>query len=123
MLELIDIDIDNAVAFRVSGKVTEADMSVVLERAGEKVDQYGDIVFFEQIDSFDGIEVAAIIKEFKYLFDVGLSNIKKVAVLTDKKSIESVAKIESKLFTGVQVRCFSADDQLSAILFLKESSS
>ncbi len=91
MLELIDIDIDNAVAFRVSGKVTEADMSVVLERAGEKVDQYGDIVFFEQIDSFDGIEVAAIIKEFKYLFDVGLSNIKKVAVLTDKKGIESVA--------------------------------
>ncbi len=68
MLELIDIDIDNAVAFRVSGKVTEADMSVVLERAGEKVDQYGDIVFFEQIDSFDGIEVAAIIKEFKYHF-------------------------------------------------------
>jgi hypothetical protein len=123
MLELIDIDIDNAVAFRVSGKVTEADMSLVLERAGEKVDQYGDIVFFEQIDSFDGIEVAAIINEFTYLFDMGLSNIKKVAVLTDKKWIESVAKIESKLFAGVQVRCFSTDDQLSAILFLKECSS
>ncbi len=91
MFELIDIDIDNAVAFRVSGKVTAADMSVVLERAGDNVDQYGDIVFFEQIDSFDGIELAAIIKEFKYLFDVGLSNIKKVAVLTDKKGIESVA--------------------------------
>ena len=45
MLELIDIYIDNAVAFRVSGKVTEADMSVVLERAGEKVDQYSGSVF------------------------------------------------------------------------------
>ena len=77
------------------------------------------VAFFEQIDSFDGIEVAAIIKEFKYLFDVGLSNIKKVAVLTDKKWIESVAKIESKLFTGVQVRCFLTDDQSSSYFFLK----
>ena len=121
MLELIDIDIDNAVAFRVSGKITENDMSAVLDRASEKIEHYGDIVFFEQIDSFDGIEIAAIVEEFKYLFDVGLSNIKKVAVVTDKKWIESVANLESKIFTGIEIKCFSTDDQLSAMMFLKAS--
>jgi hypothetical protein len=121
VLQLIDIDIDNAVAFRVSGKVTEVEMSVVLDCAKEKIDHYGDIVIFEQIESFDGIEVAAIVDEFKYLFDVGLSNIKKVAVLTDKKWIETVVDLESKLFAGIKIKCFSSNDQLAAMMFLKES--
>jgi hypothetical protein len=121
MLELIDIDIDNAVAFRVSGKITENDMSVVLERASEKIEHYGDIVFFEQIDSFNGIEIGAIVAELEYLFDVGLSNIKKVAILTDEKWIESVASFESTIFVGIEIKCFSTDDQLSAMMFLKAS--
>lgn len=120
MLQLIDIDIDNAVAFRVSGKITEVDMSVVLDCAKEKITHYGDIVIFEQIDSFDGIEIAAIVDEFQYLFEVGLSSIKKVAVLTDENWIENVANFESKLFRQIKIKCFSTVEQLSAILFLKE---
>ena len=91
MLELIHIDIDNTVAFCVSWKVTEDDMSLVLGRASGKLDQYSESVLFKQIDSIDGVEVTVIIKAFKYLFYAGLLNIKKVAVLTDKKGIESVA--------------------------------
>ncbi len=119
MLELIDINIDNAVAFRISGKVTEADMSVVLNSAKEKIERYGDIVIFEKIDSFEGVEVAAIVEEFKYLFDVGLSNIKKVAVLTDKKWLKYIAEIEAKIFKNIEVRCFALDKELQATMFLK----
>ena len=44
MLELVDIGIDNAVAFRSSGKLTEADMTLVLSDAKEKISRYGHIV-------------------------------------------------------------------------------
>ena len=119
MLEMIDIGIDHSVAFRISGKVTESDMSLVLNDAKEKIGRHGDIVILEQIDSFDGIEISAVIEEFKYLFDVGVSDITKVAVLTDNKWLETMVNIEDTFFSTIKRRCFAIDDRDSAVTFLK----
>lgn len=70
--------------FVCGGKVTESDVSLILSDAKEKINHYGDIVFLEVVESFEGIEIAALIEEFKYLFEVGISNISKVALVTDK---------------------------------------
>jgi stage II sporulation SpoAA-like protein len=121
MLEMIDIEIDHSVAFRISGKVTESDMSLVLTEAKEKIESHGDIVLLEQIDSFDGIEIAAVIEEFKYLFEVGISNITKVAVLTDNKWLETIVNIEDTFFRHIKMKCFATKDKEAAIEFLKES--
>ena len=119
MLEMMDIEIDHAVAFRISGKITESDMSLVLGDAKEKIERYGDIVFLEQIDSFEGVEIAAIIEKFKYFFEVGMSNISRVAVITDKKWIEKIIGIEDKIFKSIDVKCFSLEDKELAIEFLR----
>ncbi|MBL4781272.1 MAG: STAS/SEC14 domain-containing protein [Porticoccaceae bacterium] len=119
MLEMMEIDIDNAIAFRIAGKVTEDDMSVVLNAAKLKIEQYGNIVFLEQIDSFGGIELAAIVAEFKYLFDVGMGNISKVAVVSDKQWLKNIVSIEDKIFRNIKIRSFSIDDRDSALEFLK----
>jgi len=118
MLEMIEIDIDHAVAFRISGKVTEGDMSLVLTEAKEKIKRHGNIVLLEQIDSFDGIEIAAIIEEFKYLFDVGIFNITKVAVLSDNKWLETMINIEDTLFSTIKMKCFKIKDKDLAVKFL-----
>ncbi|WP_315982895.1 hypothetical protein [Aliamphritea spongicola] len=47
MLEMIDTGIDNAVAFRIAGKITEQDMTLVLD-AQRKVQRYGSIVILEK---------------------------------------------------------------------------
>ena len=119
MLEMIDIDIDHAVAFRMSGKITESDMSLVLSDAKEKIEKYGNIVFLEQIDSFKGVEIAAIIDKFKYLFEVGISNITRVAVLSDKRWIEKIIGIEDKIIKSIEVKCFALEDKELAIEFLR----
>ncbi len=119
MLEMIEVGINNAVAFRVSGKITENDMLLVLNKAKEKIECYGNIVFLEQIDSFEGVQIAALIEEFKYLYEVGMANINKVAILSDKKWIEVIANIEDKIFTSIDIKCFPIDDQQAAIEFLK----
>lgn len=121
MLEMIDIGIDHSVAFRISGKVTESDMSLVLTGAKEKIERHGDIVLLEQIDSFDGIEIAAVIEEFKYLFEVGISNISKVAVLTDNKWLETIVNIEDTFFRQIKMKCFPTKERDLAVAFLKES--
>ncbi|WP_017220926.1 STAS/SEC14 domain-containing protein [Moritella dasanensis] len=119
MIEMIDIEIDNAIAFQMSGKITESDMALVLNAAKEKVERYGSIVLLEKIDSFKGVEIAALIEEFKYLFDVGISNIDKAAVLTDKKWIEHIVNIEDKIFKNIDMQCFTLDQESQAIEFLK----
>ena len=72
MLEMMEIGIDNAVAFSMSGKITERDMSLVLSDAKKKIEQHGNIVLLERIDSFEGIELSAIVEEFEYIFKVGI---------------------------------------------------
>ncbi|WP_238030997.1 MULTISPECIES: hypothetical protein [unclassified Photobacterium] len=53
MLNMISLDIDNAVAFSIDGKVTEDDMKRILYDAQAKTEVHGKIVIFEQIDNFD----------------------------------------------------------------------
>ena len=121
MLKIIDIGIDNATAFCISGKITKADISIVLSHAKNKTERYGSIVIYEEIQNFRGIELLAIIEEFKYLFEMGLSNILKVAVVTDKKWIMKVASLEAKIFRNIEIKCFQLNEKSLAIEFLKNA--
>jgi len=119
MVEIFDIGVENAVAFRVSGKISKADMTRIFEKCKQKIVQHGDIVLLEKIESIGGIEVSALLEEIKYLFEMGLANIKKVAVLTDKIWLEKVVAIENKFFPKIEIKCFAFEQQSVAVEFLK----
>ena len=76
---------------------------------------------YEEIQGFEGIELSAIIEEFKYLFEIGISNISKVAVVTDKKWIMKVASLEAKIFRNIDIKCFRFNEKPLAIAFLKNA--
>lgn len=122
MIELISTEIENAVAIRVSGKITESDMNLVLSDARDKVERYGRIVILEVIESIQGIEVASLLEKLKYLFEVGISNIIKIAIVTDKKWLVKIVGIEDIIFKGIDMKSFSTDDYQSAINFLQDAS-
>ncbi len=82
-------------------------------------EQPADFAGITRIDSFEGIEISAIFEEFKYLFEIGISNIKKAAVVTDKKWVKKIVSIEDKIFKNTEMKCFSIDEQELAIKFLK----
>ncbi|OBU17001.1 hypothetical protein AYY19_14345 [Photobacterium aquimaris] len=120
MLTMIDIGIDNAVAFTLSGKVTEDDMKRVLMDAEAKTVDHGGIVIYEEIDSFSGIEFAAIVEELKYLVHAGLKHITQVAVVADASWIEKVVKVEDALFSNIDIQYFSVAEKQQAITFLQQ---
>lgn len=121
MLELIDIGIENATAFRISGKISEKEMSSVLSNAKEKTAEFGKIVIYEEIQSFEGIELSAIAEKFRYLFDMGISNLTRIAIVTDKGWIQKIAEIEDNLFKQIEIKCFSFDEKALAIAFLEKA--
>ena len=69
----------------------------------------------------EGIEIAVIIEEFKFYFEVGISNISKLAIVTDKKWLEKIVSIEDKIFKSIEMKCFSIEDKDAAIAFLKNA--
>ena len=121
MVEIFDIGVENAVAFRIWGKISKGDMTKIFEACKEKIDQQGEIVLLEKIESMAGMEVSALFEEIKYLFELGLANIKKVAVLTDKQWVEKIVAIEDRFFTKIQIKCFTFEQQAAAVAFLKAS--
>ena len=120
MLSILDIGIDNALAIEISGKITEADMVAALNEVRDKVVKYDNIVVYEKIDSFEGIELAAIVEKFKYVFEEGLSNITKVAILTDKGWVDNVVSLEDKLFHAIELRSFKLHQHDEAVEFLRQ---
>ncbi|WP_226647799.1 STAS/SEC14 domain-containing protein [Microbulbifer variabilis] len=119
MLTALDLGIANALAFRVSGSITESDVSEALEAARQLGKQYENITIYEEIESFEGFEFAAIIEKFKYLYDTGVSNISAAAILTDKRWLQKIIRVEDKIFRNMNIRCFSLDQREEAIQFLK----
>ncbi len=119
MLKLINIDVENAIAFEVSGKITKGEMDQMLSETKSKAEKFDDIVFYEEIVSFKGIEISAIVKELKFLRNEGFSKIKKAAVVTDKTWIQKVSCIKNSIFKNVVIRCFHSDEKEKAIEFLK----
>ena len=122
MLAMMDIGIDNALAVQISGRVTATDMQLILSNAKHKIETHGSIVVLEKIDSLEGIEIAAVVEEFRYLLEVGISNITKVAILTDKKWVPYIASIGDKLFSNTEMKCFPIEAQLEAVKFLQSTS-
>tara|TARA_R110002167_G_scaffold45324_3_gene136245 strand:- start:48385 stop:48750 length:366 start_codon:yes stop_codon:yes gene_type:complete len=119
MLKMLDIGLDNAIAFRISGKVTEEDMELVFGEMKGKVRAYGDIVLYEQIDSFGGVELAGIIDKIQYLFEMGISNISRVAIVTDKQWVSKIVSFEDKIFRNIDMKCFPLEEKADAVDFLR----
>ena len=120
MLEMIDVNIDNVVAFRCGGKISEAEMTMVLSAVKEKIDVHKEVYLYEEVISVGGAELEAIIEKIKFLYNVGISKITRIAVVTDKKWMQRIVDLEDKLFRKIDMKCFNPEDKENAFAFLAE---
>ncbi|WP_428355431.1 STAS/SEC14 domain-containing protein [Methyloprofundus sp.] len=118
MLEILDIGVDKAVAYHLSGKISEEDMQLAFSVLKEKIEQYGEVYIYQEIDDFTGIEFDAVIEKIKYLFKNGISNISRIAVVTDKPWLRKIVGFEDKLFKSIDMQCFAQQDKALAVEFL-----
>lgn len=120
MLEMMDVGLENTVAYRVSGKITDDEMILALSTIKEKLAVYGYINIYQEVETIGGVELEAIVEKFKFLTEVGLSKIRKIAVVTDKKWMQKIIRLEDKIFKNIELESFSFSHKDAAITFLKE---
>lgn len=120
MIEMLDIGLNNVVAYRLEGKITEAEMKSVMALLREKIQQGEKINIYQEIVTLGGVEMDAMVEKFKFFLDVGISHFDKIAVVSSKKWIQKLIQIEDKLFKGINMKGFSTDEKDKALAFLKQ---
>jgi len=120
MLEIIDIGVDEAIAYRVGGKVTEAEMTRLLALFREKIARGEKLVIYQEVVSIGGAEFDALVEKFKFFRDVGLSHFERIAVVTHKKWMNRVIDMEDKLFRNIEMKGFLFEEKQEAIDFLNQ---
>ena len=121
MLEMIDIGIEKAIAYRVEGKITEEEMTSVISIFRNKIDSDEKLIVYQEVVSFSGVEFDAMIKKFKFFIDVGISHFSEIAVVTHKKWIHKFVDLEGKLFKSIDMKGFPIEKKDKAIEFLKSA--
>lgn len=118
MLEMIPTDIEDAVAWRIVGKVTEADMNLALDALRNKIQIHSEVSVYQEIESFDGVEFDAIMGKMKFLSEFGIAQFKRIAVVTDKRWAQRLIAWEDKIFKSIDMRVFGTDERDRAFNFL-----
>ena len=115
MIEILDIGIEDVVAYRIEGKVTEDEMKSVIAVFKEKIQGLipGDL------QGIGGAEFDAIIEKLKFFREFGFTNFDKIAVVTHKEWMHKIIDLEGKFFKKFDMKGFSIDDKDKALAFLK----
>lgn len=121
MIEIIDIGVENAVAYRVEGKITEEEMISILTLFKEKIEKGEKLIVYQEVVSIGGAELDAMIEKFKFIRDFGISHFGRIAVVTHKKWLHKIIDLEDKIFRNIDMKGFSFDEKKQAVEFLKNT--
>ena len=121
MIEMIDIGIENAVAYRLEGKITEEEMTSLLILFKEKIEKGEKLIVYQEVVSIGGAEFDAMIEKFKFIRDFGFSHFERIAVVTHKKWLHKLVDFEDKIFRNIKMKGFSEDEKNQAVEFLKKT--
>jgi hypothetical protein len=123
MLKIIDIGFEKAVAYRLGGKITEEEMTSVLDIFRAKIAKGEKLIVYQEVESIGGAEFVAMVEKFKFFKDVGFdfSHFSKIAVVTHKRWLHKLVDIEDKIFKKVDMKGFPIEEKNKAIEFLKSA--
>ncbi|WP_022664920.1 STAS/SEC14 domain-containing protein [Desulfospira joergensenii] len=120
MLEIVDIGVEDAIAYRVGAKFTKDEMNEVLSLFQEKIDKGEKLIVYQEIAGFGKIEPGALLEKMKFFNKAGLSHFSRVALVTQEKWVKQIADLEGRLFTSFQMKGFPMEEKDQAIEFLRK---
>ena len=118
MIELIELQSQNVVGVRVSGKIDKTDIEKTTKAIEDKLAAVDRLRIYVELESFGGISIEALVEDIRFAFP-HLRNFEKKAVVSEKGWVEKLIDIGDKLFPSIEVRHFSFDQKDEAIKWVQ----
>ena len=120
MLELLSVNVEKVVAYRLDGAITEDAMEEVLDAIKAEIEKHGEVCLYQEVVNLTTVEMDAIVDKLEFVKEVGLKPIKRIAFITDKKWMQMMVKVEDKIFRNTEMKGFLPDEKDLALSFLQE---
>ena len=119
MIEILELGIKKAVGVRIKDKISAQDIENISRIVEEKFNEFDKLSIYVEVENFEGISIEAFFKDLKFGIK-HFGKFDKKAVVTDKSWMVRLAEVSDKLFSSIEIRCFSFDDKEEALEWLSE---
>jgi hypothetical protein len=116
MLELLETS-DDVVALTVSGKLTRAELTPVMDRLEQAMSRHDKVHVFVETRDLDGFELADLpsyLKDALPMFKK-LDRFGRVAIVADQTWVRAASRLESAVLPGITYRVFEPDEREEAL--------
>ncbi len=120
MLDLLPSPGPDVVAFRVSGKVTKADVELAWASVHAALDDAQTIGLYAEIVDLGGFTIDGLAEDVaRALKEIGQwRRFARYAVVTDAGWLRTLAEAEGKLLPGIEIRTYPLDEKDHAMAWL-----
>jgi hypothetical protein len=118
MIDIIPTNTDNVIGCKIVGKINTEDIEKLATYIEDKLLQNKKLRIYVEVTKLDGISLDALFKDLKF----GIKHFKdfdKKAIVTDKEWTKKLAVVADKIFTNIEVRCFSFEEKQKALEWAK----
>ncbi|WP_026462408.1 STAS/SEC14 domain-containing protein [Adhaeribacter aquaticus] len=116
MIANLETDREDLVAIRLTGTLVKEDYNQLIPVLESKINQFGKIDLYWEMDHADGWEPAALWEDIK--FDIKhINSFRKVAIVGDKKWEELIANL-IKPFTTAEISYFDTSQKEEAFIWV-----
>lgn len=109
----------NIYTFTLNGKIDEGGMTALYNILKDKTRE-GKTNLLAYIEHFDGFDSFKALTEGLKVDYASFGNIDKFAIVSDKKWINNIAEIESKILPGISMKGFAKDEENKAMAWLQD---
>ena len=116
MFEFIDGP-DDVIALKMSGKITGADLTAVMDRVDKVMSTNGKVHVFVETQSISGIEIAGLPAYVSRAMPLigKLGRFGRVAVVADQSWIRAGTRLESALLPNISYRVYTPEEREEAL--------
>jgi len=120
MLDLLPSPGPDVVAFRVSGKVSKADVELAWASLDAALDEAETIGLYAEIVDLGGFTIDGLVEDVAHaLKEIGQwRRFARYAVVTDAGWLRTLADVEGKLLPGIEIRTYAMDQKDDAMAWL-----
>lgn len=121
MIEPVPIPADDVIGFRIEGKISEYDISLITEEIEARLERHSKLRIYAEVDGLAGMTTKALIKDVAFSLR-HFRDFEREAIVSDAAWLKKLAVVGDRVVPGIEVRHFYKSERDDALQWIIERS-